>query len=342
MGGGATAMRALVTGGGGFLGGAIVRRLAARGDEVIALGRSRYPELDALGVATIQADIRDADAVRRACHGVDTVFHVAAIPGIWGSRSLFWGINVEGTRNVLAACRAVGVRRLVFTSSPSVVFGARPLCGVDESQPYPNRYLAHYPASKAAAERMVLAAHDDRLATMALRPHLIWGPGDPHLFPRIVARARAGRLAQVGDGRNLVDVTYIDNAALAHVLAADGLGAGRPCGGKAYFISQGEPVALWPWVNGILAQLGIGAVRRRVSYRAAYLVGAGLEAGYRLVGIRGEPPMTRFLASQLAHSHYFGIGRAAADLGYRAEVSTEEGVERMIPWLRSREGSGLR
>lgn len=334
-------MRALVTGGGGFLGGAIVRRLAARGEEVIALGRSRYPELEALGVATIQADVRDADAVRHACHGIDTVFHVAAIPGIWGPRKLFWSINVEGTRNVLAACRACGVQRLVFTSSPSVVFGTRPLCGVDESQPYPDRYLAHYPASKAAAERMVLAAHNDRLATVALRPHLIWGPGDPHLFPRIVARARAGRLAQVGGGTNLVDVTYIDNAAIAHVLAADVLRAGRACGGKAYFISQGEPVVLWSWVNGILERLGIGAVRRRISYRSAYLVGAGLEKVFGLLGIKGEPPMTRFLASQLAHSHYFGIGRAAADLGYRVEVSTEEGVERLIPWLSSRGGNGL-
>ncbi len=334
-------MRALVTGGGGFLGGAIVRRLAARGDEVIALGRSRYPEVEALGVSTIQADVRDADAMRRACHGIDTVFHVAAIPGIWGARKLFWSINVAGTRNVVAACRAEDVRRLVFTSSPSVVFGARPLCGVDESQPYPDRYLAHYPASKAAAERMVLAAHDDRLATVALRPHLIWGPGDPHLFPRIVARARAGRLAQVGDGTNLVDVTYLDNAALAHLLAADALSAGRPCGGKAYFISQGEPVALWPWVNGILEQLGIGAVRRRISYGSAYLIGAVLEVAYGLVGVKREPPMTRFLASQLAQSHYFGVGRAAADFGYRVEVSTEEGVERLIPWLRSREESGL-
>src|SRR5581483_2463045 len=178
------------------------------------------------------------------------------------------------------------VRRLVFTSSPSVVGGGHAIEGGDESLPYPRHYLAHYPRTKAEAERLVLAANGPDLATVALRPHLIWGPGDNHLIPRLLARAKAGRLRQVGDGTNRVDVTYIDNAAAAHVLAADRLGPGSPAPGKAYFITNGEPVALWPFVNRVVALAGLPPVTKRIPAGVAYAAGAVLEAAYRLLGRR--------------------------------------------------------
>ena len=321
-------MKALVTGGGGFLGSCIVGMLHDRGDDVTAFGRRRYPHLDALGINTIQGDLRDTDAVRAAGRGMDVVFHVAGLPGIWGTRRSFWETNVDGTANVIDSCRVNGVRKLIYTSSPSVVFGDQPLCGVDESQPYPSRFLAHYPASKAAAEQMVIRANGDDLATVALRPHLIWGPGDPHLLPRVVERAKRGQLLQVGDGSNRVDITYIDNAAEAHLLAADALQDGKPCAGKAYFISQGEPVLLWPWLNEMLQAAGAPPVTRSISHANARRLGAVLETIYRLLRLSREPRMTRFLADQFADSHYFDISAAERDLGYRPKISTAEGMKR--------------
>ena len=328
-------MKALVTGGGGFLGGRIVRMLCDRGDEPIALGRSSYPDLEALGVRTIRADIRDPEALRRACEGVDVVFHVAALAGVWGKRSDFQSINVEGTRIVLNACRGAGVGRFVYTSSPSVVFGSQPLCGVDESHPYPRRYLADYPASKAEAERLVLAANDRRLSTVAIRPHLVWGPGDPHLVPRIVERARSGGLRQVGDGANLVDMTYVDNAAEAHLLAADALTPDARCAGRPYFISQGKPVVLWGWINDLLQRLGVDPVSRRISPAVATTVGAVFEMVYAVFRIQSEPPMTRFVVGQLCKSHYFDISAARREIGYKPRISMEEGMERLLSWMKS-------
>ncbi len=331
-------MKTLVTGGGGFLGTRVAQMLQARGDEVTVLGRGEYPHHEAAGIRTIQADVRDLRAVADACADMDVVFHVAALAGIWGKKKAFRDINVGGTENVIAGCRAHGVRRLVFTSSPSVVFGEDDLRGVDESQPYPRRYLAHYPETKAAAERLVLAANGPDLATVALRPHLIWGPGDPHLVPRVIARARQGRLIQVGDGTNLVDITYIDNAAEAHLQAADALAPGSTCTGGAYFVSQGEPVALWAWLNDLLEAVGIRRVTRSISYRQAYRIGGVLEAVYRLLGVSKEPRMTRFLATQLAQNHYFDISAARRDLAYEPRVSVQEGMNHLIEWLRGSHG----
>ena len=335
-------MRALVTGGGGFIGSRIVRMLHARGDEVTALGRRDYPELTAAGIHTVQADIRDAGALRNACAGVDCVFHTAAIAAIWGPAARFREINVDGTQNVIDACAACGVQRLVFTSTPSVVFGDEELCGVDESQPYPSRYLAHYPATKAEAERRVLAANGTRivggkgvLSAVALRPHLVWGPGDPHLIPRVIDRARRGRLKRVGTGENLVDITYIDNAAAAHLMAADALAPDSPCAGRAYFISQGEPVRLWPWLNEILAAIGVRPVERSMAYGTARRIGGWLEMLYRLIPGEAEPPMTRFVAAQLATSHYFDISGARRDFGYQVGISTADGFTRLIDWLKA-------
>jgi nucleoside-diphosphate-sugar epimerase len=262
---------------------------------------------------------------------MDAVFHVAARAGYWGSWRSYYGPNVVGTQNVLAGCRKAGVRKLIYTSTPSVVSAPGSLEHADESVPYPARYDCAYPATKAQAERLILEANGTGgLLTTSLRPHLIYGPGDPHLFPRIIDRARRGILVQVGDGMNRVDVTYVENAADAHLLAADRLGRGSPVNGRAFFISQGAPVALWPWINLILGRLGIPGVHRKISHGFARTVGAAMEMAYTVLPLRGEPRMTRFLADQLATSHYFDISRARRDLGYEPRIGTEEGLERTL------------
>jgi 2-alkyl-3-oxoalkanoate reductase len=336
-------MFALVTGGGGFLGRYVVEQLVARGDRVRSLARGNYPPLDALGVECVRGDLRDASAVRAACAGVDVVFHTAAVAGIWGAWKDYFDINVLGTRHVIEACRQHGVPRLVFSSSPSVTFDGHPQEGVDERAPYPARWLCHYQHTKALAEQAVLAANGGELATCALRPHLVWGPRDPHLTPRLIARAAAGQLRRVGDGRNLIDMVYVENAAAAHLQAADALAINSPVAGRSYFISQGEPVNCWQWIDEILALAGVPGVRRHVSLATAWRVGAVLEAVYRVLGVRREPRMTRFLAAQLGTSHYFDISAARRDLGYHPQVSTAEGMRRLGETLRPAAGlAGLR
>jgi len=322
-------MKALVTGGGGFTGGAVVRELLARGGAVRSLTRSSYPWLAELGVEQVQGDLADLADVERAVAGCDVVFHVAAKAGVWGRYADFYAVNVTGTENVVAACRKHGVRKLVYTSTPSVVHGGGDLEGADESAPYPARYEAYYPETKAKAERAVLAANGPDLATVALRPHLIWGPGDPHLIPRVLARARAGRLRRVGTKDVTVDVTYIDNAADAHLLAADKLAAGAPVAGKVYFISNGEPVKLWEFLNRVLAAAGLPPVTRSVPVWGARLAGRLAEGVHRLFRLPGEPAMTRFVANQLSTSHWYDISAARRDLGYAPRVSVEEGLRRL-------------
>lgn len=322
-------MHALVTGAGGFLGQYITRQLVARGDKVRALSRGNYPFLAELGVESVQGDLQDAAAAERACRGIDAVFHVAAVAGIWGKWQTYYGINVLGTRNIIAACRKNSVPRLIYTSSPSVTFAAKDQCGIDESAPYPKRWLAHYPHTKALAEQEVLAANSAELLTCALRPHLIWGPGDQHLIPRLLDRARAGQLRRVGAGKNLIDAVYVENAAAAHLLAAEKLHTSSPVCGKAYFITNGEPVNCWDWINEILALAGVAPVTKSISYRAAYAAGAVLEGLWTLTGRTDEPRMTRFLAAQLATSHYFNITAARRDLGFEPKNSMAEGMQRL-------------
>jgi nucleoside-diphosphate-sugar epimerase len=326
-------MKALVTGGGGFLGGVVVRKLLARGDAVRSFTRTAYPWLAELGVEQAHGDLADADAVAKAIAGCDVVFHVAAKAGVWGRYADYFATNVTGTENVLAACQSHGVPRLVYTSTPSVVHGGESIEGADESIPYPDRYEAFYPQTKAVAERAVLAANGPQLATVALRPHLVWGPGDPHLIPRVLRRARAGKLRRVGTQPVKVDITYVDNAAAAHLLAADKLAPGLPIAGKAYFITDGEPVDLWEFLNRVLALAGLPPVTRSVSVWKAKLAGRVLEFVYRVLRLPGEPPMTRFVASQLATSHWYDISAARRDLGYEPKVGREEGLRRLAESL---------
>ncbi|MFM7242850.1 MAG: NAD-dependent epimerase/dehydratase family protein [Planctomycetaceae bacterium] len=324
-------MRAVVTGGGGFVGGAICERLRADGHEVVAVGRRPNPRAEASGIGSVVCDLTAGDARPRlaeAFSAADCVFHTAAHVKMWGPREAFVRGNVAATDTVLAACRDAGVGRLVFTSSPSVVAADHDLRGVDESQPYPPTYPALYPETKAAAERAVLAAHGAEFKTIALRPHLIFGPGDTNLVPTILERARAGRLVQVGAGKNLVDLTFIDDCVTAHIRAADALATRPSAGGRAYFISQGAPVPLWDWIGRVLALHGLPPVRRRVSLTTALALATVAETVWNTLGLRSDPPLTRFLAEEMATDHWFDIAAARRDLGYEPSCTVWEATER--------------
>lgn len=326
-------MKALVTGGGGFLGGAIVRQLVTRGDNVRSFSRKTYPTLTELGVDQAVGDLADARAVKKAVSGCDIVFHAGAKAGAWGPYKAYYTANVIGTQHILEACRACGVKHLVYTSSPSVVFNGKDMEGVDESAPYADHFDAPYPETKAKAEKMVLQANNNSLATVALRPHLIFGPGDPHLMPRIAAKARAGKLRIIGNGDNKIDIVYVDNAAKAHILAGDKLYPGSSIAGKVYFISNGDPRPIKSLFNKIMELHDLPPVKRRVPPALAYSGGWLLEKVYRLLGILQEPLVTRFLAKELSTAHWFDIMAARKDLGYRPEISIEEGFRRVEVFL---------
>jgi nucleoside-diphosphate-sugar epimerase len=326
----------LVTGGGGFLGLALVRALVARGDRVRSFARRSYAALNALGIDQRRGDIADRRALEGACAGLDAVFHTAAKPPPWGDYQDYHRTNVLGTHNVIAACRSNGIARLIHTSTPSVIFAGRDLEGVNESVPYPARYTAAYPATKALAEQAVIRAAGPSLRTIVLRPHQIWGPEDPHFAPRLIARA--GRIRRIGDGRNRVDTTYIDNAAHAHLLAADALKANPGLAGRVYFISQGEPILAWDMIDAILQAAGHGPVQGHVPHRLAWTMGLLFEKVYGWLRLAGEPPMTRFVADALAKAHWFDIRAARRDIDYAPRVSTAEGLRRLAAWLQPQGG----
>ncbi len=325
-------MLTLVTGGNGFVGRTLVELLLARGDRVRVVGRGDYPELVALGVECVRADLSVAEAnvtLAPAMRGVEVVFHVAAkAGGLGGSFDDYYRSNVTATQRVVHAAEKAGVPKFVYTSTPSVAIGARDLAGADETTPYAEHYLHPYPATKALAERFVLARTE--LATTALRPHLVWGPRDPHFMPRFLARARAGRLFQVGDGTNMVDVTYVDNAAEAHLLAADALSERSPVRGRAYFIGQERPVNLWQFVNTLVTQAGCPPVGRAIPVGVAMAAATVIETTHGVLHLSGEPFLNRFLIAQLAHSHWFDHTAAQRDFGYGPRISIEEGLRRML------------
>ena len=332
--------KVLVTGGGGFLGGAIIERLVARGDAVRSLSRSHYQNLADMGVEQIRGDIGDRQAIETACRGVELVFHVAAKPPPWGTYREYHKTNVIGTQNIIDGCTRNQISRLIYTSTPSVVFDGTDMQGADESVPYPARFNAFYPKTKAIAEQLVLKATGKRLRTVVLRPHQIWGPGDPHFAPRLIARAK--KLKRIGSGDNLVDTTYIDNAADAHILAAGALEKNPEISGNTYFISQADPIPTWDMIDAILAAAGLPPVKGVISYQMAWTIGAIMEFFYRIFKLPGEPPMTRFLADAVAKSHWFDISAAKRDLGYTPKVSIEEGLHRLEVWFKTSEAKGVK
>lgn len=328
-------MKCIVTGGGGFVGKALCLKLAGLGHEVSALGRSEYPELEKAGIRCIKLDLghcasgKGAQKLAQAFAGAEAVFHTAAKVDMWGRWQDFFNTNVIGTRSVIAACRAAGVGKLIFTSSPSVVSDKCDLCGVDESATYPARYMAFYPKTKALAEQEVLTAGErGDLRSVALRPHLIFGPGDRHFVPTILERARQGRLVQVGAGQNLVDVCFIEDCVRAHILALEALAGPGVANGKAYFISQGQPVNLWRWINEVLKLNGLSPIKRKVPKALAFTLAWGFELAHAVMPWHPQPLFTRFLVSQMTTHHYFNINRAREDLGFEPSCTVEEALRR--------------
>jgi nucleoside-diphosphate-sugar epimerase len=325
---------AIVTGGGGFVGLALVKALRAMKIKVSVVGRHRYPQVEETGAVCLQGDIRDLQFLKSAFAGADTVFHVAAKAGVWGDWQDYFSINVTGTENVIGACRHNQINYLVYTSTPSVVFNQGHLCGVDETEPYATEVLCHYARSKIMAEILVLEANDLMLRTAAIRPHLVWGPGDTNLIPRLLERGHKKQLKIVGDGTNMVDISYIDNVVDAHIKAAVNLELYGTAAGEAFFISQGEPVNLWGWINELFIALNRPLVARKISFKTAFRIGNMLEHLYGILRIKNEPKMTRFVAEQMAKSHWFSVEKARDILKWQPEVSTAEGMKRLVAWIR--------
>lgn len=333
------AEKVLVTGGGGFLGKALIKQLLKRGYSVQTLNRGSYPDVEKLGVRCFQGDLADYSSVRRAAEDCSIVFHVAAKAGVWGAYEDYFQANVLGTENVIKACRDLGIPRLIYTSSPAVTFDGVDQEGVDESAPYPTHFHAAYPATKAAAERLVIAANSPELATVSLRPHLIWGPGDQHLLPRLIARARSGRLRLVAEGKKRVDAVFIDNAVSAHLCALERLKPTSPIAGKVYFITNADPWPMADIINGLLGAVAMKPIRRSISFKSAYRIAACLEAIYSWFRIRREPPLTRFVTLQLATSHWYQTRAAREELGYIPRISMREGMRMLAESWRSSGGA---
>jgi nucleoside-diphosphate-sugar epimerase len=321
-------MKILITGAGGFLGFEIAKLLIAEGHVVFNFSRNHHSKLDYLSIKTIPGDLRIKSDVEKALQGIDVVFHVAALAGVWGKKDDFFSINFEGTKNLVDACKKLNIRKLIYTSTPSVVFGNKDLEGVDESTSFPDKYLTHYAHSKSLAEKYVLDNTNQAFQACALRPHLIWGPGDPHIIPRLIEKAKKNRLKIVGDGNNLVDVIHVKNAAHAHLLAFRKLELDSSISGKAFFIGQERPVSLWTFINQILVQKNLRPVTTKISFKFAYFLGCFFEVLFTILKIyKKDPPMTRFVSMQLAHSHYFSQEKARLDLGYYPILSVEAGLK---------------
>lgn len=326
-------MKVLVTGGGGFLGSSICRQLLARGDEVIAFQRSANQDLEQSGARVIRGDITNAGLLSSSLHGVNAVIHTAAKAGLSVNYDDFFRPNVTGTENVISACLDNGIRKLVFTSSPSVTHAHGDIEGGDESLPYADQYSSPYPATKALAEQLVMAANCPELHTVSLRPHLIWGPGDNHLLPHLLERAKSGKLKLPGPDK-LIDTVYIDNAARAHLLALDRLEtAPEIVGGKTYFISNDEPLTQKQVIGGLLKAAGLDVDIQPISPQLAMAAGTVLETTWKLLRLKSDPPLTRWSAEHLSTAHWYDISAAKQDLGYTAEISIAEGLKRLAEAL---------
>jgi nucleoside-diphosphate-sugar epimerase len=318
-------MKILVTGGGGFLGTSVCRQLAARGHRVIAFQRRPANHLERAEISSIEGDISDPGQVLAAAAGCSAVIHTAGKAGVWGKTEDYRRVNVDGTNNVIRACLEHGIPHLVHTSSPSIVHTGGDIGGGDESLPIATHFSAPYPETKAEAEKNIMAASGDHLRTTALRPHLIWGPGDPHILPRLATKAKGGTLALPGPDK-IIDTIFVENAAQAHVQALEELvGQGR-CAGKAYFVTNNEPLPQGEIITRLLAAIGMEVKIRAVPVGLAKTAGALCEFAWRTLGLKSEPPVTRFSVEQLATSHWFDTRAASEDFAYQPLISIEQGL----------------
>lgn len=327
-------MKALITGATGFLGGALTRRLKGMGWDVTASGRSaaKLDQLENTGIHTLQLDITQKDEMTAACKEQEIVFHCAAFPSPWGNYEKFYQANVIGTRNVVQACEANKVTRLVYVSTPSIYFDYKPRTDVKENDPLPDP-VSNYAATKLLAEEEIDKGFANGLAAISIRPRALFGPGDTVIFPRLIPRLQTGRLPILGDGENIVDLTYIENVVDALLLCAE-----SPTNtlGKKYNISNGKPVKIWKLIERICTELNLPEPKRKISYPVANAVGTALELLYGLIPTHPEPPLTRISVSMLANSTTLDISAAKTELGYQPKVSVDEGFDLFMKWWKEK------
>jgi len=323
-------MKAFITGGGGFIGYALACELVKRGFKVTSFSRNDYPALRDIGAEVSRGDISDISSVSKACNDMDIVFHVAAKAGTSGYYMDYFKTNVTGTSNIIRACKINKIKYLIYTSSASVVFNGNNIEGSDESLPYPPHPVSHYTATKAIAEQLTLKADSPDLRTLALRPHLVYGLGDNHLIPGIISRAKTGSLRRIGSCKNLVDVSYIDNVVAAHINAAKAIMENPEVSGNSFFITNGEPVLLWDFIDEILWTSGLEPVKKRVPAGPAILFSHMSQAFHRLFLKDQESILTPFIVNELIRSHWFNISKARRHLNYNPVISNFEGLKRMV------------
>jgi 2-alkyl-3-oxoalkanoate reductase len=320
----------LVTGASGMLGSAVARRLVEDGWDVRTLQR-RASGVE--GAVDVRGSVTDREAVTRAVDGLAAVVHLAAKVDIVGPEAEYRAVNVEGTRTVLDAARTAGATRTVFVSSPSVAHTGDSLVGAGAGAAEPESARGPYARTKAAAEQLALAADQPGFRVLAVRPHVVWGPGDTQLVGRIVERARAGRLPVLGSGAPLIDTTYVDNAVDALVAA---LVAPDAAYGQAYVVTNGEPRPVRELIDAICTACGVPVPRRRVPAALARAAGAGLDAVWARLPLPGEPPLTRFVAEQLSTAHWFDQRRTREALAWEPRVSLDEGIARLAAYSSAR------
>lgn len=327
-------MKALVTGATGFLGGALTRRLKSMKWDVTALGRNaiKLDELEAIGVKAEQVDLKDKSGLMETFKDQEVIFHCAAFPSPWGSYEKFYQANVIGTRNVVEACKANKVKRLVYVSTPSLYFDYGSRMNVKETDPLPEP-VSNYSATKILAEEEVDKAFANGLATITIRPRGIFGPMDTVISPRLIPRLRSGRLPIVGDGKNVVDLTYIENVVDALLLCAE---SSTNTLGKKYNISNGEPIELWTWLEKICQELGFPNPKIKISAPVAYVIATALEGLYTLIPTQPEPPLTRMAVNMISNSTTLDLSAAKNELGYQPKISMDEGFELFMKWYKEK------